>query len=88
MEEDNCEAHRLPAAVQPPQVERNLFGQIPRPRNQELREGEVCVEHHERQQELAPVVEVQRLVGVVHRLVVAEEGRHRDDEGERRESPA
>src|SRR2546423_4754777 len=66
-------AHRLPAAVQTPQVERNLFGRVPRPRYQELREGEVSVAHHDRQGEFLTVVQVQRLVGVPQRLLLRKE---------------
>ena len=63
----------------------NFFDQVRRERQQVLREVEVRPQHHEREHQLAEVVEVMRLEQTRHRLALEEERRDDDRERQRRE---
>src|SRR6185369_2707701 len=59
MPQQNHQRHVLPAATEPAVEKRNLFRKVSRPNDQELRKREVRPQHHERQQQLSEIEEMQ-----------------------------
>src|SRR2546425_3492420 len=57
-----------PASIQPRAIKRDLLREVAGPDDQELREREISPQHHEREEQLAQIVQVPRLEHMGHRL--------------------
>src|SRR3954454_10456566 len=64
MTEQNDQRHVLPAAAEPVVEKRNLFGQVSSPDDQELRERKVRPQHHEGQQQLSEIQEMESRIEI------------------------
>jgi hypothetical protein len=80
VEEDQRQADEPPAGLQPVQVPRDLLGQVARPDDQVLGEREVRPQHHEREHQIAEIVEVRGCDDAFERLAAAEPHEHDDEE--------
>src|SRR5579862_7881535 len=85
MQHHQHDGHRSPTAESARHVPRNLFLQIARPDDQKLRIREVSPEHHEREHQIALVVELRGRHRISQWFVVGKPALHKNYEGHRRE---
>ncbi|MCG3163087.1 MAG: hypothetical protein JMDDDDMK_04465 [Acidobacteria bacterium] len=82
---DQQNADPAPVRFHAWQIKRNLFGQIARPDDQQLRKSQISPDHHEGEQQLAHVVKMFWREDVVHRLASRQQRRRHNHEGEGRQ---
>src|SRR6185437_9635619 len=71
-------ADRPPSAVDPVQVPRNFIRQVTGVDDEELREGQVDIEHHEGESQLAEIVLLGNAEHRLHRFIAREQDQRED----------